>query len=324
MTVWRRALDARKIEAESWRNRMRSAGLILALAAPVWGLGWLLGGESGAWLALLTTVWGAALLPAIPGPVVMSVQRGRRLSPAQAPGLHATVRHLSQRAGLDSVPQIYWLPQTAPNAMLAGPPHAQALGVTEGLLRLLSERELSAVLAHEIGHAQRHDAQWMGLAHLFEGATTVLALLGWGVLALSLPLIAMGVVEPRWGVLALLAVAPWGARLLVMALSRSREFEADLRAAALTGDARGLASALVKLEAWRARVARWSPVALTDPGAPWLRSHPDAQERVSRLLALERASEFSLTRPLEMHCGEALRRHGRWWSQPQRLRPWWA
>ena len=160
------------------------------------------------------------------------------------------------------------------------------IGLTDGLLRSLTPRELTGVLGHEIAHIANEDLRVMGLADSISRLTHLLALLGQLAIVLSLPTLLLGVTEVNWPALLLLAVAPQLALLAQLGLSRVREFDADRLAAELTGDPHGLASALAKIErvsrSWRA----WLLPGWGNPEPSWLRTHPATAERIERLLEL--------------------------------------
>jgi heat shock protein HtpX len=143
------------------------------------------------------------------------------------------------------------------------------------------------VLAHEVAHVMNRDLWLMALADTVSRLTSLLSNLGLALLVLNLPLILAGRTVVPWTTVALLVFAPTAASLLQLALSRAREFDADLDGARLTGDPAGLASALAKLERRQGRF--WEEVILPGrrmPDPSLLRTHPPSRERVQRLLAL--------------------------------------
>lgn len=184
------------------------------------------------------------------------------------------------------------------NAFAVGRSSASAIGITDGILRALSGRELLGVIAHEVSHIRNDDIFVMGLADLLTRATHVLCLLGQILLLLSLPYaLSVNTLPFSWWVIPLLIAAPTLSALMQLALSRTREFDADLNASELTGDPEGLASALQRMDHLQ---GNWFERILLpgrhDPGPSLLRTHPDADQRVRRLLALrnKRAPEIPL------------------------------
>ena len=213
---------------------------------------------------------------------------------ATAPVLHRIVAELCSQARLP-MPRLYVTPDPQPNAFATGrnPRHA-AVAVTRGLLDLLTPAELRAVLAHELGHVGNRDVLLTSVAAaLATGVGFLAELVGW------LPFVGNADEDDDPGPLAALVtvlVAPLAAMLLQLALSRSREFEADRTGALLTGDGRSLAAALAKIERaarrvpMRVRPAQASayivhPLAGT-PGrglSTLFMTHPPTAERIARL-----------------------------------------
>ncbi|OQX42670.1 MAG: hypothetical protein B0D88_06235, partial [Candidatus Sedimenticola endophacoides] len=214
--------------------------LLLALCSRL-----LLGGELWGWL-FFTAGLAILGLPDIPSRWVLRLYNARPLLPSAAPALSGLTRELARRAGLERVPVLYWIPSRTVNAFSVGSRDDAALALTDGLLRLLSPRELAGVLAHEISHVSNNDMRLMGLADMISRPTHLMSVLGLLLMLLSLPLMMFGMAMfPLSGMLLLLA-APGISALLQLGLSRVREFDADLEAARITGDPRGLASALAK------------------------------------------------------------------------------
>jgi heat shock protein HtpX len=251
-------------------------------------LGYSLGGVGG-------LLWGGVLaLPflflgqRISPRWVLRMYGARPLAMYEAPALHDMVRALSQRAGLPAPPALYYLPSRTMNALSVGTRDSPALGVTDGLLRTLSPRELRGVIAHEIAHIRQNDLRVLTFADLIGRMTGFLSTVGQFLLFLNLPLLLMGRAPVSWLAVILLLVAPSASGLLRLALSRTREVDADLGAARLTGDPLGLASALRKMEcygaSWLDRMLR--PYRM--PSRSLFRTHPTTEERVQRLLDLVR------------------------------------
>lgn len=264
------------------------AGLLAAV-------GWLLGGPTG-----VLWTFGAALLSLwlAPSPLpaqLLRAQGARPLHPAEAPGLHASVAELARRAKLGSAPPIYLVPAPVPQAFATGSGTETAIGVTPALLRLLHPREVLAVLAHEVSHLRRRDIRMMRVAAVVRSLTRTMAFVGLLLLAFNLPLLAATGQGVPWLAVALLLGAPWLVNLLGLALSRSRELDADLGAVALTGQPLVLASALLKLE--RASRGPWWMAVLTAELPSYLLTHPRTEERVARLRELARDERSSAGPP---------------------------
>ena len=155
---------------------------------------------------------------------------------------------LAERAGLAQVPAIYLVPRPEPNALAVGYGREPVLGVTDGLLKLMGTRELTGVLAHEISHLRNGDTRIMMLSDVVGRFVQLLSYVGLWSMALTVPM-SVAAQEPVLVLAsALLLVVPTLVTLLQLALSRSRELDADLDGATLTGDPEGLARGLLLLE----------------------------------------------------------------------------
>lgn len=266
-----------------WRNRLQTALLVVTLLGIATMAGSLLFGDMGLWLAL--GAGGLALLvePAAASSLTLRLYGARALHPSEAPDLWALVRELAARAGLPAVPVPHYAPSAMVNAFATGSERRSAIVLTDGLLRSLTPRELSGVVAHEVAPIANQDLRVMGLADSISRLTHLMALCGQIAILFSLPALLLSAVDVHWPALLLLAVAPQLALLAQLGLSRVREFDADRLAAGLTGDPLGLALALAKIErvsrSWRA----WLLPGWGNPEPSWLRTHPATAERIERL-----------------------------------------
>ena len=269
------------------RNILHSALLILGMAAILGVCAYALwGGEGVAW-ALVGSGIAFALSPSVPPEWVMRMYRAIPVRRHELPELFELVSLLARRAELPQTPQLYWVGSPILNAFAVGRPEHAAIAVTDGILRTLTMRELAGVLAHEISHIRNNDLWIMQLADTMSRFTSILSYFGQLLLFLNLPLLLTGRTVVPWLAVILLIFAPTLMALLQLALSRAREFDADLDAAGLTGDPAGLASALGKLERYQGRFMEqiFLPGArIPDPSI--LRTHPDTAERVRRLMEL--------------------------------------
>lgn len=286
------AIDAQRWTRHAWRNRLQSLLLLAAMAGFVALLGLLLWGPDGMLMLLMVGVIGLLFGPAFSPWVVMRMYGARRLAPAQAPALAGLVRQLAERAGLEHQPELYYVPSRLLNAFAVGSQRQAAIAVTDGLLSHLNRRELAGVLAHEISHIRSNDLRVMGLADLFSRTTSLLSLMGQFLLLLNLPLLLFSLATINWFAILLLIFAPSLSALTQLALSRTREFDADLNAVRLTGDPEGLARALAKIEqvqgGWLERI--FLPGRRV-PEPSLLRTHPPTEVRIRRLQALR--SEYA-------------------------------
>ena len=190
----------------------------------------------------------------------------------ELPRVYQVVERMTQRIGLP-MPKIYVIPSESPNAFATGrnPQHA-SVAVTNGILNLLNDDELEGVLAHELGHVKNRDILTSSIAATLAGAITLLARMGYWAMLFG----GGGGGRDRErggggvGALFMLILAPIAAALIQLAVSRSREYEADATGAHITGNPYALASALEKLDAYSKRV-RWGLRPRTRTCLSWLR-----------------------------------------------------
>ena len=282
-------LDPEEQRRHKLRNMAQSALLLGGMALLVAACGWILFGPAGLIGAAITVVIGLLFGPGISSRMVLRLYKARPLSPAQLPEVFRIVEYLADRAGLEHTPKLYYVPSAMTNAFAVGRQDDAVIGVTDGLLRTLNLRELTGVLAHEISHIRNNDVWLMSLADLAGRLTRVMSLFGTGLLLLSLPIWLQGGSLTSFMLIFLLMFAPQLTVLLQLALSRAREFNADLDAAGLTGDPAGLSSALAKLE--RQQRSPWEQIFMPGrklPEASLLRSHPPTRERIAKLASLYR------------------------------------
>ena len=286
-------LDPAERRHHKLRNILQSVvllgGMVLLLAL----CGWLIFGPEGMIGLGLGAALGLWFSPQISPQMVLRLYSAQRIAPAQLPEVHQVVERLAERAGLERPPALYYVPSAMLNAFAVGQRDNAAIAVTDGLLRTLTLRELAGVLAHEISHIRNNDLWLMGLADMVGRLTQVMTSFGLVLVIFGLPLWLTGAAGlPLLLLIPLLVFAPQLALLLQLALSRAREFDADLDAAGLTRDPEGLASALIKLE--RFHQGFWERVLLPGRGQPepsMLRTHPPTEERVARLRQLSAAPE---------------------------------
>lgn len=279
----------RFVSSATFRHRARNAlhtALILAAMAGLAGfLGYALFGSAAVvWAALIAPVF-LVLANEVSPRLVLRMTGARAIPPAEAPGLHALAASLARRAGLARVPKLHYLPTRVMNAFAAGSPSNAAIVVSDGLVRNLDARELTGVLAHELAHLRSNDIRVMTLADVVGRLTALLSAVGQIMVVVLVPLALVTSLTVPWLALLALVFAPTLSVVLQLALSRTREYDADVAAAELTGDPRGLASALDKLERLQ---GGWMERMFMARAPGWLRTHPLTKERIRRLLELER------------------------------------
>ena len=281
-------------------NYFRTALLLAALTGFFLVVGYLLGGQSGLILALVVALGMNLFAYWNSDKMVLRMSNAQEIGPNDAPELFGIVQDLAQRGGLP-MPRVYIIDEEQPNAFATGrdPEHA-AVAATTGLLRHLSREEITGVMAHELGHVRHRDTLIMTIAATLSGAIGMLASFG-GLMGGGRDENGRPLVSPIVAIAAMI-LAPLGAALVQMAISRSREFEADRAGAEISGDPRALASALQKIH----RIAQGIPLEATERhpetaqmmimnplsggGLRGLFStHPSTEERVERLLQMASA-----------------------------------
>lgn len=273
-------------------NTMKTVFLLTLLTVLLVFAGRIFGGTGGMAIALVLAVAMNVSAYWFGDKIALSMAKARPVTETEAPELFRVVRDLARKAQLP-MPRVYVIEQAAPNAFATGrdPDHA-VVAVTAGILEVVSERELRAVLAHELGHVGNRDTLVMAIVASVAGAISMLAQMAqWS-------MIFGGRGDDDEGVdpIAMLVgiiVLPIAAMFVQLAISRSREFGADDSGAALSGDPLALASALRKLDAYSKKV----PLAV-NPGVAHLfvvqpliphgmgslfATHPPVEARVARL-----------------------------------------
>ncbi len=262
-------------------------GLIMGLAL---ALGQYFGGPNGLLIGFMFGGLMNVIAYFFSDKIALATTRAQEVTEAEAPDLIRIVRELTERAGLP-MPRVYICPEQAPNAFATGrnPSHA-AVAVTEGLLNTMNERQIRAVLAHELGHVKHRDILISSIAATIAGAITMLARF-----AIFLPRNSDDDEggNPLAGLL-MMIFAPLAAVLIQAAISRSREYNADSFAGELCGDPRDLASALQRLGAYNERIPMHaSPTQanmfIVQPLIPGgfvglFSSHPPLEKRIARLM----------------------------------------
>jgi heat shock protein HtpX len=283
-------------------NTFKTAFLLTALTLLLMFIGRVFGGQNGMLLALAL----AAVLNFVSyfysDKIALAMYRAQPVTREQLPRAYEIVERLTQKIGIP-MPKMYVIPTESPNAFATGrsPQHA-SVAVTHGILGLLNDEELEGVLAHELGHVRNRDILISSIAATVAGAITYLAEMArWG-------LIFGGYDRDRndrgggIGALFMVILAPIAAMLIQLAVSRSREYQADESGAHFTGNPYALASALAKLDAYSKRV----PMQATPSTAhlfiiqPFLgqsltslfSTHPPIAKRIERLTG--RPAEFTM------------------------------
>ncbi len=227
----------------------KTAFLLTALTLLLMFIGRHFGGENGMYLALAIAVVMNFSAYFFSDKIALATYHAQPVTREELPRAYAAVERLTQKIGIP-MPKIYVIPTESPNAFATGlnPSHA-SVAVTHGILGLLNDEELEGVLAHELGHVNNRDILISSVAATIAGAITMVSRFGF--------FFGGGSRDRRGGGLTglfMLILAPIAATMIQLAVSRSREYEADATGAHFTGNPYALASALQKLDAYSRRV----------------------------------------------------------------------
>jgi heat shock protein HtpX len=276
-------------------NILKTAVLMAAITALFMAIGASFGGRQGMMIALMVAVGMNFFSYWFSDKLVLKMYNAQQVDEASAPQFYRMVAELAQKAELP-MPKVYLIQEDAPNAFATGRnPQNAAVAATTGILRVLSERELRGVMAHELAHVKHRDILISTVSATMAGAISMLA-------NFAMFFGGRGSDGQRANPIASIAVmllAPLAASVIQMAISRAREFEADRGGAEISGDPQALASALQKIQ----RAAQGTPLETTERhpetaqmmimnplsggGLRGLFStHPPTEERVERLLAM--------------------------------------
>ncbi|RMB12710.1 zinc metalloprotease HtpX [Eilatimonas milleporae] len=275
-------------------NMMRTAMLMAAMTALFLAVGYMLGGQAGMLLAFVVAAgmnlfayWNADKM-------VLSMHGARAVDTRTAPDLVTMIYRLADRSGLPR-PKVYIIDTPQPNAFATGrdPAHA-AVAATTGLLNTLNRDEVEGVMAHELAHIKNRDTLIMTITATIAGAISMLA--NFALFFGGNRNNPLGLV----GTIALMVLAPVAAALVQMAISRTREYQADRTGAEICGRPRALASALSRLH--KGAAVTVNPDAERNPASAHLfivnplkggsidslfSTHPPMEERIRRLMAME-------------------------------------
>src|SRR5229473_1218670 len=230
-------------------NAFKTALLLTVLTLLLLFLGRAFGGQQGMLIALIFAAVMNFVSYFFSDKIALAMYRAQPVTREDLPRVYGVVERLTQRVGIP-MPKLYVIPTDSPNAFATGrnPSHA-AVAVTQGILNLLNDEELEGVLAHELGHVRNRDILTSSIAATLAGAITLLAHFG-GMFG--------GGRDDRRGFggsgFLMMILAPFAATLIQLAVSRSREYEADATGAHVTGNPYALASALEKLDVYSKRL----------------------------------------------------------------------
>ncbi len=278
------------------RNGLKTAVLLGLLTSLILLVGYWFGGSTGLVIAVLLSLGMNAATYFWSDKIALRTMGAKPVTEAQAPELYAMVRELSSQAR-QPMPRLYISPTPQPNAFATGRnPQNAAVCVTEGILGMLTPRELRGVIGHELSHVYNRDILISSVAAALAGIITFLSYLAWFIpIGRSDDDDGPGIL----GLLLMLILGPLAAAIIQMAISRNREFQADASGAELTGDPRALASALRKIHHGTqtmplpadGQLASTAHLMIDNPFrrvglANLFSTHPPMEQRVARLEAM--------------------------------------
>jgi heat shock protein HtpX len=278
---------------------LKTAFLLTALTLLLLFIGQAFGGTRGMTMALGFAIVMNGVAYFFSDKIALMSSGARPISREESPRLYAVMERLSAKANLP-VPKLYLIPQDAPNAFATGrnPQHA-SVAVTQGLMQLMDDEELEGVIAHELSHVRNYDILTSSIAATLAGAITWIAHIArWGMMFGGM---GGGRDRERGGggiaAILMLILAPIGALLLQLGISRQREFQADASGAQMVGHSYGLVRALEKLGAYNKSIPMdispstsalciVAPLTSGELFSSLFSTHPPLAERIARLQAM--------------------------------------
>jgi heat shock protein HtpX len=299
-------------------NYLRTAILLAGLTALFMGVGFLIGGQSGAMIALIVAAamnffayWKADSM-------VLSMHGAHEVDQSTAPEFYGLVRELASRAGLP-MPRIYLMDNPQPNAFATGrnPEHA-AVAATTGLLNMLTREEVAGVIAHELAHIKNRDTLTMTVTATIAGAISMLAQFGmfFGSGHRDNNSGGVGLI----GTLAMVILAPIAAMLVQMAISRTREYAADDMGARIAGQPDWLASALAKIDNAAHQIEN-APAEQNPATAHLFIINPLSGARMDNLFSTHPATENRIAALEQLAAELGVNRSAARWTAPPRTVP---
>lgn len=286
-------------------NTLRTGMLLAALTALFMGVGFMIGGTGGMTIAFLVAAAMNLFAYWNSDKMVLKMYRAEEVDEAHASGAvrrYAKITHdLAANAGLP-IPKVYIIENAQPNAFATGRnPENAAVAATTGLLRMLNEKELAGVMAHELAHVKNRDTLTMTVTATIAGAITMLA---------NFAMFFGGNRNNAGGIIGAIAVmifAPMAAALVQMAISRGREYEADRIGAEICGHPEWLASALAKISKGAAQIPNETAERHPETGQLMIinplsgrgrdnlfSTHPATQNRIERLMEMRGGGNYRL------------------------------
>jgi len=279
-------------------NNFKTTILLAAMTGLVLGIGEWWGGQNGLMFALVLAAVMNLGSYFFSDKIALASSGAQPISREDGPRIYQIVERLAAKANIP-VPKIYFIPTDSPNAFATGrnPSHA-SVAVTRGILDICDDEEIEGVLAHELGHVKNRDILTSAVVATLAGAITMIGrMLMYAEIFGGLG--GGGRSDDRRGgalsALAMMILAPLAATLIQLAISRSREYEADATGARITGNPQGLARALDKIDKWAKRIPMqvspsmahlyiYQPLTSGEIFSSLFSTHPPIRKRIERLI----------------------------------------
>ncbi len=278
-------------------NNLKTTILLAGMTGLLLAIGQLWGGERGLMFALVLAAVMNLGSYFFSDKIALKMSGAQPISREDGPRIYQIVERLAAKANIP-VPKIYMIPTDSPNAFATGrnPNHA-SVAVTRGILDICDDEEIEGVLAHELGHVKNRDILTSAVVATLAGAITMIGRMIWW--AEMFGGFGGGRSDDRRGgvfsALAMMILAPLAAVLIQLAISRSREYEADATGARITGNPQGLARALDKIDKWAKRIPMqvspsmahlfiYQPLTTGEIFSSLFSTHPPIRKRIERLI----------------------------------------
>ena len=268
---------------------IQSYALLITSAAIMSLVSFIIAGYFGLVVASLILIHIRTITINMPISKTLHSVRASPLNYSRFETLYQLQNALLSNTSISSIPKLYSMPSNTMNAFAIGSENSSAIVFSEAILNNLDIREIGGVMAHEIAHIKNHDLVLMNISNVLWRFTHNLCQIAQILVILILPLLLFGIIQMSLSSLIFLFCAPFMAVLIHLALSRTREFEADRVASELSGDPKGLAMALHKLDSqkpnWWNFLFNYKDHYRQAELANYLRSHPPTKDRINKLLS---------------------------------------
>lgn len=275
------------LKRRKFQNQLQSFFLLLVMAILFASIGWLFAGLQGLAIASIFSIILILTARRFSPSLILRMYNAKYLDPESNRILYRLLEGLCAEAGLLHPPQLYYIPVSVMNAFTLGTARDASIALTDGILRNLNFRELNAVLGHEIAHIRNNDIKLLSLADGINRISSAIALIGQILIIIYIPIWLLSGAEIPYITVLLLILSPYLLIYLQMALSRTREYEADLGALELTRDPQALISALNKIDNYHKPF--WERILLPGKNRQEpsnLRSHPEKDKRIQNILSV--------------------------------------